>query len=34
VGILRRGRYVKGKQIGKSPVVDVVSLLWTTNAAA
>ena len=24
VGILRRGRYVKGKQIGKAPVVDVV----------
>ena len=27
VGILRRGRYVKGKQIGKAPVVDVVSYI-------
>lgn len=27
MGILRRGRYVKGKQIGKAPVVDVVSYI-------
>lgn len=26
VGILRRGRYVKGKKIGKAPIVDVVRL--------
>ena len=25
VGILRRGRYIKGKKVGKGPMVDLVS---------
>ena len=32
VGILRRGRYIKGKKIGKGPLIEVVRLMYS-NAA-
>lgn len=34
VGILRRGRYVKGKQVGKAPVVDIGATVKKGQAVA
>ena len=33
VGILRRGRYIKGKKIGKGPLIEVVRCMIHGNAA-